>query len=142
MKNYIYLVVIVGSDHNAKTAVIAGDKELKGLSLSKVLALGWVPIRETPMGGGESACSLVVLEHDGKGPVKAVVSEPKAEAKVESKPEPKVEPKPEPKAEVKAKPVTPPKAAPKKEPATAGAAKPEPKPSDSDISFDFLADEP
>jgi|EndMetStandDraft_7_1072992.scaffolds.fasta_scaffold871877_1 hypothetical protein len=164
MKNYIYVVVIVGEDHNAKTAVIAGEKELKGLSLSKVLAMGWTPVRETAMGGGAVAHSLLVLEHDGSGmnsvaasagaaaaaaaavPAPAPSSSPAAAAPSAS-PIPKAAPVKAAVVESK-KPGLTPKAAPAAAaaaaaPAAAGAAgedKPK-KPSDSDISFDFLNDD-
>ncbi len=153
MKNYIYVVVIVGEDHNAKTAVIAGEKELKGLSLSKVLAMGWTPVRETAMGGGTVAHSLLVLEHDGSGLNSSAASVPAAA----SAPAPVAMPTPAaPVAAVapKAAPVkaavvdspkkpglTPKAAAPAAAPsAAAGEDKPK-KPSDSDISFDFLNDD-
>jgi|GEM_PF-4612815 len=152
MKNYIYVVVIVGEDHNAKTAVIAGEKELKGLSLSKVLAMGWTPVRETAMGGGSVAHSLLVLEHDGSGMNSAAALPAAASA-----PAPMAMPTPvapvaavAPKAApVKAAVVEPPKkpgltpkaAAPAAAPAAAAGEDKPKKPSDSDISFDFLNDD-
>lgn len=156
MKRYIYCVVIIGSDHNAKTAVIAGDKEMKGLSLSKVLAMGWTPIRETPMSGGNaSSCSLVLLEGDDEAYSKAT-SAGKSAGKAAVKASPKKAPvapaaAPAPAAPTAAAapaPAAAPASAPAAAPATAPAASgdgAEKNPSDSDISFDFLneiADEP
>lgn len=152
MKNYIYVVVIVGEDHNAKTAVIAGEKELKGLSLSKVLAMGWTPVRETAMGGGSVAHSLLVLEHDGSGLNSAAAAAPAAaSAPAPAMPTPAapvaaVAPKAAPvKAAVVDSPkkpgLTPKAAAPAAAPAAAAAEDKPKKPSDSDISFDFLNDD-
>lgn len=154
MKNYIYVVVIVGEDHNAKTAVIAGEKELKGLSLSKVLAMGWTPVRETAMGGGSVAHSLLVLENEGSGtnsvaaPAAAASSMPAPLPATFAAPAAAAAPKAAP---VKAavvetkKPSLTPKAAvaaPAAAPAAAaGEEKAAKKPSDSDISFDFLNDD-
>ncbi len=79
MKEHIYVVVIVSPDNNAKTAVVAGDRSLKGLSLSRVLDQGWSPVRETPMGGsGENFCSLVLLEREADGERTRVGSSPRA----------------------------------------------------------------
>jgi hypothetical protein len=161
MKNYIYVVVIVGEDHNAKTAVIAGEKELKGLSLSKVLAMGWTPVRETAMGGGSVAHSLLVLENEGSGvnstaasagaampapmaapsPLPATFAAPAAAAAPKATPvkaavvEPK-KPGLTPKAAAPAAAAAAPAAA-----AAAGGEEKPKKPSDSDISFDFLNDD-
>lgn len=144
MKRYIYCVVIVSSDHNAKTAVIAGSNRLKGMSLSKVLERGWLPVRETPMGGtGERLCSLILLEKDG-----VEASEP-----VEHE-QPKAQPAKKAKAAVPAEPAAPAADAAEAAPAAAVAEPvdiPDPDASsegeesssekvasDSDISFDFL----
>jgi hypothetical protein len=169
MKNYIYVVVIVGEDHNAKTAVIAGDKELKGLSLSKVLAMGYTPLRESAMSGGAVAHSLILLERDGNGAAPAerpaAAERPSAEKAASPLPMPTISAAltggaaPAPKAAVKAAVVTEPKkatvaakaapvaapaekaAAPAAAPAAAAAEGGDKKKvSDSDISFDFLND--
>lgn len=126
MKQYIYVLVVVSSDHNARSVVIAGENEFKGLSLSKVLAYGWVPVRETPMGGsGNSYCSLVLLEREGGASPAPSASERSAEMKVAPAKKPAA-----PKAEAK------PKAAP------APAAAPAPVAMSEDEGLDMLADEP
>jgi hypothetical protein len=71
MKEFLYAVVIVRPDTKAVTAVVAGDRAYKGLSLSKVLEAGFLPVRETPMGGSASSVSLVLLERDGATPHKS-----------------------------------------------------------------------
>lgn len=119
MKKYVYAIVIVSADQQANSVVIAGGRSVKGLSLSKVLDRGWTPIRETPMGGGpESFCSLVLLEKDGD-------EEPTEVTEVAEEPAPAPPPAPKKAAAPK----------PKEKPA---APKEEAKPSDSDISFEFL----
>ncbi len=67
MKEYLYAVVIVRPDTKAVTAVVAGDRAYKGLSLSKVLEAGFLPVRETPMGGGQTTSSLILLEREATG---------------------------------------------------------------------------
>ena len=117
MKKYVYAIVIVSADQQANSVVIAGGRSVKGLSLSKVLDRGWTPIRETPMGGGpESFCSLVLLEKDGD-------DEPTEVTEVAEEPAPPPAPKKAPAPKPKEKPAEP---------------KQEAKPSDSDISFEFL----
>jgi hypothetical protein len=75
MKQYCYVVM-----NNAGHSWIAlsaaepdGSKEPTSPSLPQLLEEGWVPVRETPMGGGTSplAHSLILLEKTVK-PVKAV----------------------------------------------------------------------
>lgn len=135
-KRYVYVVVIVSSDHNAKAAVIAGPNEYKGKSLSRVLEQGWTPVRETPMGGnGDFCCSLVVLEGTtivGDLPTESI------SAPIESAP------KPAPAAAKKPAPA--PAPAPKPAAAAAPAKKPAPAPApvameDTDLGIE-LADEP
>ena len=148
MKRYIFGIIIAAPENNFRSTVIAGDRELKGLSMSKVLSMGWVPVRETPLSGGDSPCFLVVLERDGEAePVKSSGSERKAQS------EPKARPLPGKKPEAAA--IVVPAAATKVAPTPAPVSKaPSPPPaapappaedegkstSDSDISFDFLND--
>jgi len=162
MKKYLYCLVVVTSDKTT-TAVIAGDARSKGLSLSKVLEQGWIPVRESPMGGaGQRPCSLVLLEKESSGSepavavagaaagamdIPATIGEPLDDAvgleEIVDEPPPPPPPKPtasKPKAEVKPKVEAKPK--PPTEPAKpiTEPAKPAEgaKPGDSDINFDFL----
>jgi hypothetical protein len=76
-----YCFVIVNNAGHSWAALKSTDpdqpKDMKSAALPQLLAEGWVPVRETPMGGGTSplAHSLVLLER--KPPVKA----PRAAAK-------------------------------------------------------------
>jgi hypothetical protein len=70
MKQYCYVVM-----NNAGHSWIAlgfseaeGPKEQNSPALPQLLQEGWVPVRETPMGGGPSslAHSLILLEKTAK----------------------------------------------------------------------------
>jgi hypothetical protein len=69
MSDYCY--VIINNAGHSWPALSQGEaeapKEAKG-ALPALLADGWVPVRETPMGGGTSsvAHSLVLLERKPK----------------------------------------------------------------------------
>ena len=72
MKQFCY--VIINNAGHSWPAVSPGDpsegKESNAHVLPELLREGWLPIRETPMGGGTShlAHSLVLLERPPKAP--------------------------------------------------------------------------
>ncbi len=70
MKQYCYVIVNnAGHSWAALSATDPGEpKEPNASVLPQLLQEGWVPVRETPMGGGASplAHSLILLEKNDK----------------------------------------------------------------------------
>jgi hypothetical protein len=70
MKQYCYVIVNnAGHSWAALSAADPGEpKEPSATALPQLLQEGWVPVRETPMGGGASplAHSLILLEKNEK----------------------------------------------------------------------------
>ena len=70
MKQYCYVIVNNAGHSWAALSVpdLNASPELSASVLPQLLQEGWVPIRETPMGGGTSplAHSLVLLEKGDK----------------------------------------------------------------------------
>jgi hypothetical protein len=70
MNEYCYVIVNNGgySWRVLSVADMSGPREPKTAALPDLLQEGWVPVRETPMGGGTSpvAHSLVLLEKNNK----------------------------------------------------------------------------
>ncbi len=67
MKEYRYVLINnAGHTWSVRTAEDAGTKDQSGTVLPQLLLEGWVPVRETPMGGGTSqlAHSLILLERE------------------------------------------------------------------------------
>ena len=74
MSQYCY-VIINNAGHSWAAIAANGEapKEQLSAALPQLLAEGWVPVRETPMGGGSSppAPSLILQEREAKAkPVK------------------------------------------------------------------------
>jgi hypothetical protein len=72
MKQYCY-VILNNAGHSWPAHELSADgdvsREPSSSVLPQLLREGWVPIRETPMGGGASplAHSLILLERAAKG---------------------------------------------------------------------------
>lgn len=75
MNQFCYVIINNAGHSWAAFAATDGEapKEQVSAALPQLLADGWVPVRESPMGGGSSplAHSLVLLEREAKAkPVK------------------------------------------------------------------------
>lgn len=73
MMQYCY-VILNNAGHSWPALAVSADGEAPPASaaaLPQLLKDGWVPVRETPMGGGASplAHSLILLERAAKGKV-------------------------------------------------------------------------
>lgn len=70
MTQYCYVILNnAGHSWPALAVTVEGETPQTAAALPQLLQDGWVPIRETPMGGGASplAHSLILLERAVKG---------------------------------------------------------------------------